>query len=401
VSTFAIAAPRAWTRLPTDPGCHLDVTSLVIIEDKKPQPERDQTDASLRTERRNSDQAIAERLAETEEDADDLLERARHAADAVLSEARKRADRQTDPGPPSPHTSDRIAKERAIEDDAVRDERATADDVLRRQRAEQARVLATLLPLERDQTDRYLLTERARSDDAIASRDDFLGIVSHDLRNLLSGIVLSANLLTKPAADEAARLRTLAGMDRIQRYAARMNRLIGDLIDVVSIDAGKLSVRAEPADATALLTEAVDAFTPAALQKQIALVSETRERPLMAHFDHGRLLQVLANLITNALKFTPPGGRIAVRGERSRGELRVSVSDTGCGMSGDMLEPVFERFWQIGKNDRRGVGLGLYIARCIVEAHGGRIWAESTPGKGSDFHLTIPIASTREEIAGT
>jgi signal transduction histidine kinase len=105
------------------------------------------------------------------------------------------------------------------------------------------------------------------------------------------------------------------------------------------------------------------------------------------------MLQVLANLITNAIKFTAPGGTVTVRGQRMDDELRLSVVDNGPGIAGSMLEAVFERFWQVGKNDHRGLGLGLYISRCIVDAHGGRIWAESRPGGGSAFHFTIPVAA--------
>jgi signal transduction histidine kinase len=363
------------------------------MPENRARPERDQTDDSLRSERRIADRDRAEALARTEENADDLVERARQNADAVLSVARGRADRRADrdgeDGRASP--PDTVARERALEDDTVRDERASADDTVRRERSEAALVLSALLPLEREKTDVDLLTERARSDDALANRDDFLGMVTHDLRNLLSGIVLSADLLSKTASGiDAAKDRTVAGMERIQRYAARMNRLIGDLVDVVSIDAGKLSVRRAPADATALLTEAVDAFALAAAEKGIALSAEAVGPALLADFDRERMLQVLANLINNALKFTPRGGKIVVRGRRSRDELLLSVCDTGCGIAGDVLEVVFERFWQVGKNDRRGLGLGLYISRCLVEAQGGKIWVESKPGTGSAFHLTIP-----------
>ena len=369
----------------------------MAADDRKPRPERDRTDESIRTERRNSDEAAADKLSLQEDDADELVNRARKTADAVLSTARDRADRKLDPGDAHLHPQARatIVRERALEDDVVRDERATADEILRREREEQAAVMSALLPLEREKTDRYLLTERARSDDALASRDDFLGIVSHDLRNLLSGIVLSAGLLSRtPPTGAGGGERTVVGMERIQRYAARMNRLIGDLIDVVSIEAGKLAIRAERADATALIVEAVATFAPAAADKGVALVLDGVERPrLLGDFDHERMLQVLANLITNALKFTPQGGSISVRAQRPEGQLLVSVCDTGCGIPAPMLHAVFERFWQVGENDRRGLGLGLYISKCIVEAHGGRIWAESEPGTGSTFHFTIPDAA--------
>jgi signal transduction histidine kinase len=357
-------------------------------EAKKTRPERDKTDESLRTERENSDQVMAERRRDSENHADRLVERAREQADAVLDTAREKADAAE----PGPGEHDARTWERALEDDVLKDERAAADEALRRAREEQARALTALLPLEREKTDRYLLTERVRSDDALAHRDDFMGMVSHDLRNLLSGVVLHATLISEDASASEEGRRTVAGMKQIQRYVARMNRLIGDLVDVVSIDAGKLAVQPARHDAAALITEAVEAFAHASAEKGIVLSSEIAARPLPADFDHERMLQVLANLITNALKFTPRGGRIAVRGERVGADVVVSIRDTGIGIPANLLEAVFERFWQVGKNDSRGLGLGLYISRCIVDAHRGKIWAESKPGEGSAFRFTIPGA---------
>jgi signal transduction histidine kinase len=362
------------------------------METKTPRPERDQTDESLRTERKNIDEVITERRAGVEESADALVERARQQADAVLDRAREKADHTSDADEPEVREHDAVVRARALEDDRVQDERAAADELLRRERAEQASILAALLPMEREKTDRYLLTERTRSDDALAHRDDFLGMVSHDLRNLLNGIFLNATLLSEQASESDEGRRTIAGMKRIERYVARMNGLIGDLVDVVSIDAGKLAVRLQRADAVALLTEAVGAFALPASAKGIALELETVESTLLADFDHDRTLQVLANLLTNAIKFTNGQGRIVVRGARAGDALRLSVSDTGAGIPDTMLTAVFQRFWQVGVNDKRGLGLGLYISKCIVEAHGGRIWVESKLGEGSVFYFTIPGA---------
>jgi signal transduction histidine kinase len=355
---------------------------------RKPMPEREQTDESLRVEREKTDRALAERQTAIEEHADTTVQRARDNADAVLSAARDKADQSPDQGV----SRTGIAKARAVEDTALRDERAAADESLHREREESARTLAKLLPLERNKTDRFLLTERVRSDDDLSQRDDFLGMVSHDLRNLLSGIVMSAGLLSDQASEGEDGMRTRAGAARIQRYAARMNRLIGDLVDVASIDAGKLAVTPALVDAHALISEAVDTFQAAASASGIALQAEVAERPLPATFDQDRLLQVLANLLTNAIKFTSAGGRIVIRGERAGNAVRISVSDTGTGIPGHLLDAVFERFWQVGKDDRRGVGLGLYISKCIVEAHGGTIWVESAMGQGSTFHFEIPAA---------
>ena len=174
-----------------------------------------------------------------------------------------------------------------------------------------------------------------------------------------------------------------------------MNRLIGDLVDVTSIDAGKLAMARIEGDAAALVAEATETFQPAALEKGVSLSAEVPAGPLLAVFDHDRKLQVLANLIANAIKFTPPGGKVSVRVEGGRGMLRFCVSDTGVGIPAPMLEAIFERFWQVGENDRRGQGLGLYISKCIVEAHRGRIWAESKAGEGSQLYFTLPVPSSR------
>ena len=352
--------------------------------------EREQTDESLRLERERTDHALAERQA-AEEDSDLIVHNARESADAVLTEARAKADERLEA---SPHvgTDATLAEERVLEDEALQSERASADEILRRERDENARVLSRLLPLERERTDRFLLTERARSDVALSNRDNFLGLVSHDLRNLLGGIVMSAELLSARAPETEDGAQTRAMTTRIQRYAARMNRLIGDLLDVASIDAGKLAITPVPGDAAALIAEAVDTFQAAASAQGVSLQAEDVVGPLRTEFDHDRMLQVLANIVTNAIKFTSRGGRIRVRGERAGDELRFTISDTGSGIPGNMLEAIFERFWQVGKNDRRGVGLGLYISRCIVEAHGGKIWAESTLGEGSRLCFTLPAA---------
>ncbi len=347
-------------------------------------------DERLRIYRDDTDRALAEKRAAIEAKSDEAVSRAREHADAVLRAARKDADDLLHEAGARDQATNAVTQARSLEDNVVRGERAVEDENLRRERAEHARVLSRLLPLERHKTDRHLLTERARSDDALSHRDDFLGIVSHDLRNLLSGIVLSVDLL----ASDGSALDEESGPDvaarRIRRYAARMSRLINDLVDVASIESGKLATTLERGDAVALVVETVDMFQPAASEKGISIELEVAERSLPADFDQERVLQVLSNLVSNAIKFTAPGGRIVVRGERAGGELRLSVSDTGPGIPHDLLELVFERFWQAGGRDRRGLGLGLYICKSIVEAHGGRIWVESRPGEGSAFSFTIP-----------
>ena len=169
-----------------------------------------------------------------------------------------------------------------------------------------------------------------------------------------------------------------------------MNRLIGDLIDVASIDAGKLAVVPAMADGAALVREAVDTWAAPSAAKSIKLAIAPASGDTAATLDRERILQVLGNLITNAAKFSPRGSSVTCGVEHVADAVRFYVRDEGVGIPGDKLERIFERFWQVGRNDRRGLGLGLYISRCIVEAHGGRIWAESTPDVGSTFFFTLP-----------
>jgi signal transduction histidine kinase len=143
-----------------------------------------------------------------------------------------------------------------------------------------------------------------------------------------------------------------------------------------------------------MLRDVAAQFSPAAAAQGIALEREPGAFPiLLSTFDDDRISQVLNNLVGNALKFTPKHGRIALDAQRVDGELVMSVRDSGCGIAADELERVFERFWQVPGGARVGSGLGLYISRCIVEAHGGRIWAESTPGKGTTFSFTLPMSA--------
>ena len=361
-------------------------------ENPQESPEREQTDASLRVERDNADREMLANRTATERDADAVVVHARENADAVLDAAREKADQKAQGATPL-KVQAAIAVEREVEDETLRDERAAADRRVRRERAASDRLLTRLLPLERDATDQYLLTERARSDDALATRDDFLGIVAHDLRDLLNGIVVSSQLLAHKLAKLVDSEPLLIETARIERYGARMNRLVGDLVDVASIDGGKLAMHATECDAALLVVEAVDALQTAASTKGVALTALGIEGPYLASFDHDRMLQVLANLISNAIKFTPKGGQISVRFKRLAASLEFCVEDSGVGIPVTMLEAVFERFWQVGTNDRRGLGLGLYITRCIVEAHGGNIRAESDAGQGTRMLFTLPLAA--------
>lgn len=347
----------------------------------------------MRDEREKSDRAIAEGRDLIKDNADEVLRHARLEADAVLGEARDKADRLLDEsdGPLAAIAANAaVERERTREDAALVADREAADSALEIERADTARILSRLLPDERELTDDRLHAERVQADGALANRDDFLGVVAHDLRDLLSGIVMSTTVIARSVGDSVRADRVTAETERIHRHCARANRLVGDLVDVASIDAGRLAVTATPGDLLALMSDAVIEFGPAAMAKGIALDLESADGPMPAQFDRARLLQVLGNLIGNSIKFSPNGSRIALRIVSSGDELTCSVTDQGPGIPADQIERVFERFSQVAKDDRRGLGLGLFIAARIIDAHAGRIWAESTPGQGTSVLFTIP-----------
>jgi signal transduction histidine kinase len=175
------------------------------------------------------------------------------------------------------------------------------------------------------------------------------------------------------------------------RLPHRRRRLINDLLDVASIDAGELAVVPELVDVDGILHDTFEAFEPIAAARHIMIDVEPLQLPLRARLDEGRILQVLANLVSNAVKFTPEEGRILIQVHHEHGEIHFIVRDTGVGIPAGDLEDIFERFHQV-RMDRRGLGLGLYISKGIVEAQGGRIWAEGEAGAGSTLHFVLRAA---------
>ncbi len=347
-----------------------------------PRSEREQTDESLRLERDSADRALDDEVSGADETADAVIGRARARADALLAAARTKTDETA-----TADQTDALKTSRAIEDHILQRERVTADHVLHRERSEHV----TLLSQERQATDEDLSYERARSDKALAMRDDFMGIVSHDLLNLLNAMVGMSLLIEKEVAQENHVERVVAHARRVQRSGARMRRLVGDLVDVASIEAGTLAVTRAVGHPADVVTEAVETFQGQASGSGISLTAEIVPGVPSIAFDAARILQVLCNFLSNALKFTPAQGSIVVRLEHADDNIVCCVSDTGEGIPDDKLEAVFDRFVQLTKNDRRGVGLGLFISKCIVHGHGGRIWAENRTGAGSTFCFSLPI----------
>ena len=353
--------------------------------------ERTATDERLRTERRRTDDELSRTRAEHDADVDRMLQETRVRMDRVADASRRAVEEAleaADAGTRQDHA--RIERH---EDSARVDERARQDEELAYERSALEHDISTLLKRERGETDERLLQERIRADAAIGSRDDLLAMVSHDLRGMLHGIAMSAALLTKIQAERETQVAILREGRRIERFVVRMNRLVGDLLDVARFEAGKLELVLDPDDPVRILHEAVDASLPFAEAKGITLTHHEPARLPRARYDRERILQVLANLIGNAIKFTERGGCIDVSVEDAGACVRFTVADTGCGIPEEKLALVFERFTQGAGPSRTGLGLGLYISRCIVEAHGGRLWAESHPGIGTLFHFELPTAA--------
>ena len=235
---------------------------------------------------------------------------------------------------------------------------------------------------------------RAQAEAAVQARDEFLAVVTHDLREPLGAANLGATTIERmiPDRPESAPLRNAAA--RIRRACGRMSALVDDLLDVASIDAGKLSLKVEPLDAATLVDDAVEACQPTAAERSIALGGEAPPG-IRLRCDRNRIAQVFSNLLSNALKFTTAGGAVRVEASRRERdgipEVCFSIHDTGAGIPEDQLGRIFERFYQGAARGRTGAGLGLYIARGIVEAHGGHIWVESEVGAGTTFFFTLPL----------
>ena len=234
--------------------------------------------------------------------------------------------------------------------------------------------------------------------EALRAREDLLAIVSHDLRNPLGVVLASTALLLKSNLPPDKQERARRQVEAIQRAGNRMNRLIRDLLDFASIQAGRLSVSKHPQDVAAMVNEVLEVTEPLAATKSHRLVADVAPE-LAVRCDHDRVIQLFSNLVGNAVKFTPDGGTITVRAAPEGGILRFSVTDTGPGISADELPHVFDRYYQAQRRNRDGIGLGLSIARGIVEAHGGRIWAESEEGKGSTFSFTLAPRSQEDDPA--
>jgi len=247
--------------------------------------------------------------------------------------------------------------------------------------------------------DNARLYQRARQ--ASRARDDTLAAISHDLRNGLNTVLTAVGLLLRslPPDDETRRDRR--HIEAIKRSAERMNRVIADLLDVASIESGRLFVEPRREPVQTIVAEAVTTCRDPAREKTLRVEQHVAEAHLEAVCDRDRVLQVFGALLSNAIKFTPDGGLVQVTAERFDDEVLFTVRDTGIGVSPRQVPHVFDRFWQATPKARLGSGLGLTIAKGIVEAMGGRIWVESRPNEGGNggttFFFTLPLATPQAQ----
>ena len=243
----------------------------------------------------------------------------------------------------------------------------------------------------RDISEQVALQKRLQR--AVVTREETVGIIAHDLRNPLSAIkMLVRSAIDSSKVGDAPRKLT-ENLELIRSAANQMDGLIRDLLDVTAAEAGHLRVAPEPIAIGDLLDQSLITLKPLVENAKLTLAVGTASSTARVLADASRVGQVLSNLIGNAIKFTEAGGRLAVAVSSMDGFMRIAVSDTGIGISREQLANVFDRFWQAPQPGRRvrGAGLGLAIARGIVHAHGGHIWAESELGKGSTFYFTLPL----------
>lgn len=232
-------------------------------------------------------------------------------------------------------------------------------------------------------------------------KDQFLSHVSHELRTPLSAIHQFVTILRDGlAGDLNEEQRDYLGI--VYRNVKQLQGMISDLLEATRADTGKLAMEPRVASVGAAVRETLETLTTSAIAKGVHLSYELADDLPPVYADPQRLRQVLINLIENAIKFTPAGGRVAVRAglEVGTGFVRVAVADTGCGIRAEAAERIFDRLYQEAQivESRKGLGLGLFICKALVELHGGRIWVESEPGKGSVFSFTVPVYSLRSVL---
>ena len=391
--------------------------------DGKPflKPERDLTDSSLNAERVKADNSLEIFGRKAERATDSAVDQERERADDKLSLSRASSDSHLANGGASngrdltnreKRSNDLLVAERRQADNAVSEERSRVDRAMTLERGVLRTKESQLLATERELTDMSLGIERTSTDEEVikfsgllddevarhsqtkvllTSRDEFLAIVSHDLRNPIGAVSTCADMLLGDSTFQEMDPEIRTWIEFIKRNADVSLRLISDLLDVGRINEGKIHLKVQSHSIVGILHEAVESFNHPCSEKSISL--KVLPCNVMGDLicDRDRILQVLSNLLGNALKFTPSGGAIALKVETTVDNIIVSVSDTGDGIPDSKQDQIFERSAQLASKDRRGLGLGLYISKMLVTGHDGTIWVESRVGQGSTFYFSLPI----------
>lgn len=252
---------------------------------------------------------------------------------------------------------------------------------------------AAELKVLNDEVGRSYDAEREKRHDAellAHAREEVLGLVAHDLRNPLNLIITTTDLLLGEKVDPPRQHELL---EVAMRAGKQMNRLIGDLLDTVRLQAGKFSLDLEDLPVASIFRQASESLGPAAEKRDVHLDIIAPGDGIVVHADPLRVSQLVGNIVGNAIKFTPEKGRVTLKAAPDGDRVLVEVTDTGPGIPPSDIPHLFDNFWQARRNDHRGVGLGLAIAKGVVEAHGGKIWCESTVGAGTTFSFTLPMAN--------
>ena len=383
------------------------------------QTERRKTDNSLNAEREKTNESLTAAQQKTTLRTQNSIDAERVAADLSTTKSRAEADAfrksefqdlRSDEKEERKKSDVRLNDERKDADQAIEKERTRVDAAINRERNLKDTLITTLLAEERGETDDNLQKERAKTDsevfqtsnlltDEIAehvktkvnltSRDEFLAIVSHDLRNPIGTVASCADMLLKDNTYKIdAELRPW--IELIKRNVDASLRLISDILDMERVAEGKLELKLETHHVDQILRETVESFALTASARNILLKMEPSSKPFQAVCDRDRVSQVLSNLIGNALKFTPAGGFIILSASTAKNEVQIHVRDSGPGIPDEKKLLIFNRFAQLGSKDRTGLGLGLYIAKMLVEAHDGRLWVQSKLGQGSQFSFSLP-----------
>ena len=244
----------------------------------------------------------------------------------------------------------------------------------------------------RDITEQVALRKRLQM--AVNARDDTVSVVAHDLRNPVSAVkMLSAALLQRTESEKLS-AESQEQLTLIRQAALQMDRLIQDLLDVTRVETGRLVIEPVTVAVPELIESALETLRPLVEAAGITLDEQLEPRLPDVKADPQRIAQVLSNLVGNSIKATGDGGRVTIRARSSGDHVQIAVEDTGTGIPTEQLAHIFDRFWQSERSSirTRGAGLGLPIAKGIIEAHGGRLWAESEPARGSFFYFTLPRA---------